>query len=221
MKTQMVIGIVLLASALGCDSGQDKEAPPKTADTSAPKPPQELETHTKPPPSESNPINKDDSAGAPIPGSLRLVVIHPDPPIVRKRKKRVDSKQEIKQRARRLEQQSKRLAALEAELGDGYTVTAADATEAEREFAAELVLGTSSEVALPDTWNRSQAVLVIQLAPGTDATERGGSGFVRTGSSKLALFHPPDNQPSYLEIAPKGLLIDTAEVLSIVTETAR
>jgi hypothetical protein len=133
----------------------------------------------------------------------------------------VDSKQEIKQRARRLEKQSKRLAALEAELAKGHTVTAEDATEAEKKFVAALVLGTPSEVALPETWNRSEAVLVMQLAPATDATERGGSGFVRTGSNKVALFHPPDNQPAYLEVAPKGLLIDTTEVLSIVKETAR
>lgn len=214
----MFIGIVLLASAVGCDSGQDQEAPPKTADT-APEPAQGLD-------SASDPSNKDDSgpaqeADAPILGTLRLVVIHPDPAIVRKRKKRVDSKQEIKQRARRLEKQSKRLAALEAELGKGHTVTATDVTQAEREFVAKLVLGTSSEAALPETWNRSQLVLVMQLAPATDATERGGSGFVRTGSSKVALLHPPDNQPSYLEVAPEGLLMDTTEVASIVKETAR
>jgi glucose/arabinose dehydrogenase len=228
MRNQIVVGIALLVCAPGCDAGEDKQAQTTSAETSAPEPAPDNATKPEPvkPASGDAASNKIAAADpqraiAPIPGSLRLVVIHPDPAIVRKRKKRQDSKQDIKQRAKRLERQKKRLAALEASLGAGQTVTAEQANDAERAFAARLVLGAASELSLPESWNRSQRVLLVEIAAGTDATERSIGGFVRTGTTKIALFHPPDKQPSYLEIASKGLLIDTQEVLSIVEETAR
>ncbi len=223
MKLAIGVSLAMLIGTLGCD-GEPKE---KESITSTPKEPK-----TEPDKTEKKAIGKDAAetglaarADAPkstavVSGSLRFVVIQPEVAVIRKRKKRVDSKQEIKQRERRKQRQDDRVDALQTALGAKYSVTRVAADEAERSFTAGMSMGVPSETALPAAWMTSESVLVLELASGTDRTERGGGGgFVRTGSSKIALFRPPATQPLYLEVAPEGLQVDTAEIQNIVEGT--
>lgn len=213
----------MLLGSLGCNSEPKEEK----ATTSAPQQPttEQVKAEDK---TSGNALPETDAAAhkeapratGPVPGSLRFVVIQPKTAVVRKRKKRTDSNQDIKQRERRKQRQDDRLDALQKALGAKYSVTRVAANEAEKSFASEMSMRVSAESKLPAAWMRSERVLVLALASGTDQTERGGGGgFVKTGSSKVAIFSPPATLPLYLEVAPEGLQVDTAEIQDIVGET--
>jgi hypothetical protein len=219
MKRMILMSMALLVFG-GCDDSSE-EKPAQKAEAASEPSPAEPASDASSATADKPPTTKPPKKPPPTPGSLRLVVIPPDPPILRKRKKRTDSAQDTKQRARRLQRQEKRIAALEKALGATHTVSRTEATEAERDFAASLVMGASFDTGLPGVWMLSETVLILQLAPATDHTNRGGGGgFVETGSSKVALFHSPSPTPVYFEVAPDGQLVDTAELHSIVEETS-
>ncbi len=124
--------------------GVSQQAPPDTPET------KDTEVPLSEPPEQAAKVERVVApAQAVVPGTLRLIIIDPDPPIVRKRKKRTDSKGDIKNRERNLKKQQKRIAELASALGEQFKVEEVKADEVERNFIASLEMGTENQAALP------------------------------------------------------------------------